>query len=205
MASPAAGAEAADGGAEAADDEGLVRTLSHNSEIVSTPGPRRVVQDLSRASRQLETTVVDGHLFSFLPSLEGKWSGEASSLSGESTASSVKIAYREDEGVWEVRTTSADSSGLSNVQHTLLEPISHGRCRAVHDRAPLPLQYEEQCGDLFATLTQRCVLTGGLEKLEVWSLQTSTSEAEQRLTRTVSLYKDGSLTSMVVSRERKVA
>ncbi|CAK0886057.1 unnamed protein product, partial [Prorocentrum cordatum] len=178
-------------------------------EIVSTAGPRRVVQELPRASRQLETTVVDGHLFSFLPSLEGKWSGEATSLSGQSTASSVKIAYRPPFQRREVRTTSADSSGLSDVQTTLLEPISHGRCRAVHDRAPLPLQYEEQCGDLFATLTQRCVLTGGLEKLEVWSLQTSTSasEAEQRLTRTVSLYKDsdGSLTSMVVSRERKVA
>uniref|UniRef100_A0A7S4PZ13 THAP4-like heme-binding beta-barrel domain-containing protein n=1 Tax=Alexandrium monilatum TaxID=311494 RepID=A0A7S4PZ13_9DINO len=178
------------------------RTVSQ--EIVQAPKtPPVVVGPGGRAGRRLETAVVHGHTFSVLPSLEGKWSGQAQTLSGKEAATSTKISYQETDGLWQVRTTTADPSGVADVHSLLLEPFAHGRCKVSSDELK-PGLYEEQCGDLFATMTHRCVLTGALERMEVWALQT-VNATEQRLTRTVTVYKDGDVTSVLVSRERKVA
>merc|ERR1712137_820567 len=90
----------------------------------------------------------------------------------------------------------------------LLEPIGHGRCRVIMPETSEEMAYEEQSGDLFATVVQRCKLTGALQRMEVWSLQTKanpdSADTAPRLTRTTSLYNGGDLCSVVVSREHKI-
>eukprot|EP00927_Polykrikos_kofoidii_P047389 TRINITY_DN4150_c0_g1_i1.p1 TRINITY_DN4150_c0_g1~~TRINITY_DN4150_c0_g1_i1.p1 ORF type:complete len:217 (-),score=27.40 TRINITY_DN4150_c0_g1_i1:402-989(-) len=193
----------------AGDDVVLQRTLSDSEDLIVIPHMLPVNTDSSgpkRGTRNLETSVIGGHLFSLLPALEGKWSGEAQRLDGTQHSSSIKIAYVDEECVWEVRTTVADTSGVAVVQSIRLSPTGHGTCQltASSESRKGVTSYDERCGDLFATITERCLVTGALERMEVWSLQTSTG-CEPRLTRTISVYHGGDLVSYVVCRERKVS
>lgn len=184
--------------------ETLERTVSE--EVACVPKPLKTPAFIPRTSRQLETVIVNGYLFGFLPALEGKWSG-GMQLSGseEQQASSVKISYLETDGCWEVRTTTADKGGLAKREFMFLEPMAHGRCRVTVPEASLEMSYEEQSGDLFATVVQRCKLTGSLQRMEVWTLQTKGVNGEQPgLSRTVSVYSGGDLVSHAVARERRV-
>mmetsp|Transcript_32033 Transcript_32033/g.85810 ORF Transcript_32033/g.85810 Transcript_32033/m.85810 type:complete len:190 (-) Transcript_32033:129-698(-) len=156
-----------------------------------------------RESRSLETAVVDGHIFGLLPALEGKWSGDAQSFKGQHGSSSIKVAYEAESETWEVRNTTGDPNGLADVHTTHLKPVAHGVCREFLGGKPTGLTYEEKCGDLFATLIQRCKKTGVLQRIEVWALQSHTGE-EPRLTRTSTMYTHGDVAKVIVSRERKV-
>eukprot|EP00747_Dinoflagellata_sp_TGD_P192268 gnl/TRDRNA2_/TRDRNA2_56876_c0_seq1.p1 gnl/TRDRNA2_/TRDRNA2_56876_c0~~gnl/TRDRNA2_/TRDRNA2_56876_c0_seq1.p1 ORF type:complete len:189 (+),score=36.39 gnl/TRDRNA2_/TRDRNA2_56876_c0_seq1:65-631(+) len=170
--------------------------------IIATPKAPKIMA--GRSGRTLETQVVNGHVFSFLPSLEGKWSGETKDLNGKIGSSSLKISFKGEEAKWEIRTTSADPTGVADVHTVQLDPFAHGQC-IMNRGTDSELTYTEQCGDLFATITQRNVLTGSIEKLEIWALQTSTDVGtEQRLTRTTTTYNSGSLVNVIVAQERKV-
>jgi len=184
------------------DTEVLQRTVS---EEVAPYRPHVAKLALApRTSRSMDTSVVNGFLFSFLPALEGKWSGGVQSTGIEEQASSFKVSYMESEACWAARKTAAYSGGLAKQETIYLEPIAHGRCRVVCPETLSEMSYEEQSGDLFATLVQRCKLTGALQRMEAWSLQTHAAEGTAALTRTVSLYSGGDLVSHMVSRERKI-
>merc|ERR1712048_1420633 len=93
-------------------------------------------------------------------------------------ACSIKISYVDAEGNWQIRSTVANASGLATNDMLYLEPTAHGRCRVMLPESSSEMSYEEQSGDLFATFLQRCKLTGALQKMEAWSLQTTVSVNE---------------------------
>merc|ERR1711976_589999 len=76
-----------------------------------------------RTRRQIDASVVKGWLFTFLPALEGKWSGNAQTGKDlQEQACSIKISYSEDKGGWEIRTTLADTRGVATNTTLLLQP-----------------------------------------------------------------------------------
>ncbi|CAK0909960.1 unnamed protein product, partial [Prorocentrum cordatum] len=133
------------------------------------PRPRRPRADAAAASaggggrrfyRAEDASVAGGHLFTFLPSLEGKWSGHQvvpAAARGRQVTSSFEVSFEESR--WRVRTSTAGAGGCAKVRQATLEPHGHGRCRVAAEGAPREAAYEERCGDLFATLTERCPWT----------------------------------------------
>lgn len=158
-----------------------------------------------RFYRAEQASVSGGHLFTFLPSLEGTWSGHQvvpAAARGRQVTSSFEVSFEGSR--WRVQTSTADGGGCARVRQATLEPNGHGRCLAAAEGALREAVYEERCGDLFATLTERCSRTGGLVQVEVWALQTVASEGEPWLTRTRTDYRGGDVVGLTVSRERRV-
>eukprot|EP00916_Digyalum_oweni_P012261 GHVL01020317.1.p2 GENE.GHVL01020317.1~~GHVL01020317.1.p2 ORF type:complete len:167 (-),score=27.86 GHVL01020317.1:66-566(-) len=75
---------------------------------------------------------VGGFDFSIFPFLEGKWSGQCDIVYAKnddfkktSLASSTKISFQDDH--WEMRTITAEESGLSYVRTVDLRPLGDGQ------------------------------------------------------------------------------
>eukprot|EP00929_Paragymnodinium_shiwhaense_P047623 TRINITY_DN24147_c0_g1_i1.p1 TRINITY_DN24147_c0_g1~~TRINITY_DN24147_c0_g1_i1.p1 ORF type:complete len:224 (-),score=31.57 TRINITY_DN24147_c0_g1_i1:207-806(-) len=159
-----------------------------------------------RTKRLIDAFSVRGHLFSFLPAMEGKWSGDCKALDGSEMSSSLKVEYKDD-GTWFVRTTCGEKSGVSHVESLTLEPSFHGLCKVTHaqpapEEASSSTTYQEHCGDLFATMTTRCVQTGEIQKQEIWALEAL--NCDKGLKRTITLYKNGEPSKILVSHEKRL-
>jgi len=152
-----------------------------------------------RFKRTVEAVTTRGYTFSFLPSLEGEWSGERRQVfGGDSTvqmSSSTKIHFNHASEHWEVRSSVADDHYAAKVSEREFAPIGHGAC-SVHGAA-----FEESRGGLFATMSSYCSM-GTLAAYELWSITTKASC--DMLTRQVSIYSDdGSLESIFVTTEHR--
>jgi len=180
-------------GIEASVPEKELETLSIPSSPLNQPTPMRL-------QRTVEAVTARGRTFAFLPSLEGKWSGERHQVLGGGSivqmSSSTQIHFNHKSQHWEVRSSVAGPDCAAEVATLEFTPIDHGACSVAG------AIFEESRGGLFATMSSYCPM-GSLATYEVWSL--STVSSHDVLTRQVSRYSnEGTLESILVTTENRV-
>ncbi|GMF10616.1 unnamed protein product [Phytophthora lilii] len=72
---------------------------------------------------------VNGCSYHVLPSMEGRWNGELTTIPPQDEGSQVcsnDLVFRDDEGVWSQRQSRTTMSGLTSMQHMWIKPVSDG-------------------------------------------------------------------------------
>ncbi|KAF1773419.1 Ubiquitin-related domain [Phytophthora cactorum] len=72
---------------------------------------------------------VNGCSYHVLPSMEGRWNGELTTIPPQDEGSQVcsnDLIFRDDEGVWSQRQSRTTMSGLTSMQHMWIKPVSDG-------------------------------------------------------------------------------
>ncbi|POM77202.1 Hypothetical protein PHPALM_5446 [Phytophthora palmivora] len=93
---------------------------SHFGSKKAGPGRAFFKQDLVR---------VNGEREHVLPSMEGRWNGELTTIPPQEEGSQVcsnDLVFRDDEGVWSQRQSRTTMSGLTSMQHMWIKPVSDG-------------------------------------------------------------------------------
>jgi len=154
-----------------------------------------------RPIREMTAQVAGGCLFTLLPVLEGKWSGDTISVDNKNhkLSSSSTIFFDHSKQGWDLRHQRASEDCHVSDKHYFLKPIAHGQAKIECAGTPENAIYQEQAGGSFATFTIQDD-QGNLVISETWSLRIMNSE----LTRVTQTYESGLLSSIWVCKEKKI-
>ncbi|KAE8912680.1 hypothetical protein PF005_g3465 [Phytophthora fragariae] len=120
----------------AAGADGTVHRLGMEKSIVSRSLngslPPHFAQKKAGAGRAFFNQLsvrVNGCSYHVLPSMEGRWNGELTTVPEQDEGSQVcshDLVFRDDEGVWSQRQSRTTMSGLTSMQHMWIRPVSDG-------------------------------------------------------------------------------
>ncbi|KAG6622671.1 Ubiquitin domain [Phytophthora cinnamomi] len=120
----------------AAGADGTVHRLGMEKSIISRSlngslpphfAPKKV--GAGRAFFNQLSVRVNGCSYHVLPSMEGRWNGELTTVPEQEEGSQVcsnDLVFRDDEGVWSQRQSRTTMSGLTSMQHMWIKPVSDG-------------------------------------------------------------------------------
>jgi len=154
-----------------------------------------------RPVREMTGQVAGGCIFTLLPVLEGKWSGDAFSVDANSQrlTSSTTIFFDHAKQGWDVRLVRASEDCHVSERHYFLRPTAHGQAKIECGVSPENATYREESGGSFSTFIIQDD-QGNLVLSETWNLNIRNEE----LTRVLQSYDSGHLSSIVVCKEKKV-
>ncbi|CAK4073456.1 unnamed protein product [Aphanomyces euteiches] len=116
----------------AAGEDGTVHQLGFDKSIISRMSAKPTAPPPAKASGRTffnqMSVLVNGCSYHVLPSMEGRWNGELTSIPSQEEGTQVcssELVYRE-EGVWHLRQMRTSISGLTTTQYSWIKPAADG-------------------------------------------------------------------------------